>query len=347
MASALDTLHPGDVLVVGRRGGRVVVLAQESRRNGPPRVLALNEARTLVRLGASDFDAPPEAVGHIELPEPYAPRSPAFRRSAVESLRRVRVRGAGRRVHRATTCATPRKRWRPTRSPRTRSATRAVRASAAVERLEREATRLERRVRGRSESLARQFDRVLGVLESWGYVDGWSLTDAGATLAGIYTECDLLLAESIREGHLDGLDVAELTAVASCFTYERRGPDGDAPAPPPRWPSSRVAERARAIERLWRSLAAAEEDGGLPETRPPDPGFTLYAAEWARGDDLADVLADDELTGGDFVRNVKQCVDLLRQIALVAPDPLTRQRAHEGAEACVRGVVAAASALAA
>jgi ATP-dependent RNA helicase HelY len=345
VARALDTLHPGDVLVVGRRGGRVVVLAQESRRNGPSRVLALNEARTLVRLGASDFDTPPEAVGHIELPEPYAPRSPAFRRTAVESLRRVRVRGGNRRAGRdevreaeAAVAAHP-VAQDPERDAR-------VRASVSVERLERELARLERRIRGRSESLARQFDRVLGVLESWGYVDGWSLTPAGETLAGIYTESDLLLSESIREGHLDGLTVPELAAVVSCFTYERRGPDGDAPAPPPRWPSARVSERARAAERLWRALSAAEEDAGLPETRPPDPGFTLYAAEWARGDDLADVLADDELTGGDCVRNVKQIVDLLRQVADVAPEPGTRERARETADACVRGVVAAASALA-
>ena len=345
VARALDTLHPGDVLVVGRRGGRVVVLAQESRRNGPTRVLALNEARTLVRLGASDFDAPPEAVAHIELPEPYAPRSPAFRRSAVESLRRVRVRGQTRRSGRdevreaeAALAAHP-VADDPERDAR-------VRASGAVERLEREAARLERRVRGRSESLARQFDRVLGVLESCHYVEGWSLTAAGAMLAGLYTESDLLLAESLREGHLDGLGVADLAAVVSCFTYERRGPEGDAPAPPARWPSARVAERSRAVETLWRSLSAAEEDAGLPETRPPDPGFTPYAAEWARGDDLADVLADEEMTGGDFVRNVKQIVDLLRQIADVAPDPQTRARARETAEVCVRGVVAAASALA-
>jgi ATP-dependent RNA helicase HelY len=308
-------------------------------------VLALNEARTLVRLGASDFDAPPEAVAHIELPEPYAPRSPAFRRSAVEALRRVRVRGSHRRPARdgvreaeAAVAAHP-VAQDPERDAR-------VRASVAVERLEREAARLERRVRGRSESLARQFDRVLGVLESWGYVDGWALTPAGVTLAGIYTETDLLLAESIREGLLDDLTVPELAAVVSCFTYERRGPDGDAPAPPPRWPSRKVSERARAVEALWRSLAAAEEDAGLPGTRPPDPGFTLYAAEWARGDDLADVLADDELTGGDFVRNVKQIVDLVRQVGDVASDPLTRDRARETADACVRGVVAAASALA-
>ena len=42
---------------------------------------------------------------------------------------------------------------------------------------------IERRIRGRTESLARQFDRVLRVLEAWGYVDGWSLTDAGEQLA--------------------------------------------------------------------------------------------------------------------------------------------------------------------
>jgi ATP-dependent RNA helicase HelY len=47
------------------------------------------------------------------------------------------------------------------------------------------------------------------------------------------------------------------------------------------------------------------------------------------------------MTGGDFVRHVKQCIDLLRQIADVAPDPATRARAREAAQACHRGVVAA------
>ena len=39
-----------------------------------------------------------------------------------------------------------------------------------------------------------------------------------------------------------------------------------------------------------------------------------------KGEDLADVLEDEEMTGGDFVRNVKQTIDLLRQIADVVPD---------------------------
>ena len=149
VARALDILRPGDVLVVGRRGGRVVVLAQESRRNGPPRVLALNESRTLVRLGPSDFDAPPEPVGRIALPEPYAPRSTAFKRGAVESLRRIRVRGGGRGtggsddIRELESAVTD----HPVAQDPERDAR--VRASVAVERLERESARLERRVRGR------------------------------------------------------------------------------------------------------------------------------------------------------------------------------------------------------
>jgi ATP-dependent RNA helicase HelY len=182
---------------------------------------------------------------------------------------------------------------------------------------------------------------VLGVLESWRYLSGWELTPAGEMLARLYTETDLLLAESIREGLLDDLTPPELAALVSCFTYERRGADGVAPAPPARWPSKTIAARARDVDRLWRSLVATEDDAGLPETRSPDPGFTAHIFEWTRGDDLAAILDTDELTGGDFVRHVKQCIDLLRQIGDVAPAPTTRRNAREAASACHRGVIAA------
>ena len=68
---------------------------------------------------------------------------------------------------------------------------------------------------------------------------------------------------------------------------------------------------------------------------------------WASGDALADVLdEDDELTGGDFVRHVKQVVDLLHQIAVAAPgrrDP-RRPPARPPTPASA-GVVAASSVL--
>lgn len=55
------------------------------------------------------------------------------------------------------------------------------------------------------------------------------------------------------------------------------------------------------------------------------------------------MLADEAISGGDFVRNIKQLIDLVRQLAVVAPDPATRRTAEEAADALFRGVVAASS----
>ena len=343
---AVDALRPGDVLWMGRRGGKVVVLGHDDRR-GSPRVLALSPNRRLLRLGPGDFDVPPVASARVTLPQPYAPRSRAFQRAALDALRAVHVSDtSGRRRDRGrdplddVAALEEELDAHPVRDDPERETR--VRAAVAAERLEREVARLERRVRGRSGSVARQFDRVQRVLEARGYLDGWALTPGGSMLASLYAETDLLLAEALRAGHLDGLTPPETAAAVSCFTYERRGPDGTAPAAPLRWPTKRVAERARAVERIWLSLVADEEDAGLPQTRPPDPGLTPSVHEWAAGDDLADVL-DDELTGGDFVRHLKQCIDLLHQVADVAPETATRTAARDAAVACQRGVVAASA----
>ncbi|MFI5045544.1 MAG: DEAD/DEAH box helicase [Acidimicrobiia bacterium] len=341
IADALESLRPGDVVTVAGRGGPVVVLSHDHRRKQTPRIVGIDARRDIVRLGPDDFDAPPHRVATIDLPQPHAPRSPVFRRQVADRLQVVKARDENGRARRHDRRVDELERALAEHPVATDPALRSrLRAASAVERLERDVQRLERRVRGRSDSLARQFDRVLRVLESWGYVDGWSLTDAGERLARLYTETDLLLAAAIGDGLLDGLRVPELAAVVSCFTYERRGPEGDLPMPPPRWPSKTVAQRWRALDVLARELTTNEDDAGLPETRMPDPGFTAYAAEWADGESLADVLDDDEMTGGDFVRHVKQCIDLLRQVADVASNEHTRARAREAADACYRGVVA-------
>jgi ATP-dependent RNA helicase HelY len=217
-----------------------------------------------------------------------------------------------------------------------------LRYAERAERLARDTERLERRIRGRTESLARQFDRVLRVLDSWGYVEGWQLTEAGEMLTRLYSETDLLLAESLREGLLDGLDAPSMAAVCSVFSYETRGPEGAAPHRV-RFPNRNVRDRATEIDRIWRDLNVVEDEAGLPETRQPDPGFAPVAHAWAAGKDLEDVLLDEDMTGGDFVRNVKQLIDLLRQVGDVAPRPETAFAARKAADALFRGVVAASS----
>jgi len=49
------------------------------------------------------------------------------------------------------------------------------------------------------------------------------------------------------------------------------------------------------------------------------------------------------MSGGDFVRNVKQVIDLLRQVAVVAPSTETAHAARAAAERLLRDVVAASS----
>jgi ATP-dependent RNA helicase HelY len=217
-----------------------------------------------------------------------------------------------------------------------------MRAAVQVERLERELVELGGRVEGHNHSLARDFDRVLDVLSRRGYVelpvhDPWRLASRGAVLARVFHESDLLVVECLHQGLLDGLDPAGLAGLLSTFVYEHRSPE---PPAPPWFPSADGRTRWRRIMATSEDLAADERSTGLAEHRPPEPGFAAAAFAWVAGEDLADVVADEEVTGGDFVRTMKQLIDLARQLALVAPDRTTRQAAREVAERAFRGVVA-------
>jgi ATP-dependent RNA helicase HelY len=188
-----------------------------------------------------------------------------------------------------------------------------------------------------SVSLPAQLDRRLAVLAARGYVEGWRLTDAGEGLAAIYHECDLLVAEALRAGLFDGLSPARLAGVVSGVTFEARRREDE---PPP--PVDRIsAERLAALSGLAQDLRSEERRLGLPRTRRPDPGLARSVTRWAEGGLLSSVLADCDVAPGDFVRNIRQLIDLLRQLAQVAP----LRRTAEGAELAVsllrRGVVAA------
>lgn len=335
--AALARLAPGDVIVLD--GVRHAVLSVAFRK-GNPRLHLVDERAKARTLTADDLREEPQAVGSVPLPVPYNPNNRAFQQELGRSLRRARIhptrRGRAARDDGADGAVAS----HPVHDCPDRDAH--LRAAVQAERVERELSDLRRQVRGRTESLARRFDRVLRLLEAWGHLDGWSLTERGEILAETFHECDLVVAEAIASGLLDGLDAPSLAAVVSCFTYEHRGRDRP---PPPRFPSSTVRARYQALERIALDLNTDEEEAGLPLTRPPDPGFVHLAHAWASGRGLASVLEDEALSGGDFVRNVKQLVDLLRGIADVAPVPATAARARQAADALQRGVVTATSAL--
>ncbi|MFM7898571.1 MAG: hypothetical protein ACKO97_06340, partial [Actinomycetota bacterium] len=73
-----------------------------------------------------------------------------------------------------------------------------------------------------------------------------------------------------------------------------------------------------------------------------DAGYVEVVVKWAGGAELAELL-DEDTTPGDFVRTMKQLIDLLRQVAQHAPDELTRGVADAAVDRVLRGVVLSAS----
>jgi ATP-dependent RNA helicase HelY len=341
---AMSRLRPGAIIHVdkGRIVGRAAVLTT-AHRNGGTKIAVLTADRSSVNLTARDFAEPPQVLGRIDLPVPFAPTSPEFQRDVIDQLSKavaIRPEIEGDWTMRSTGRGDDRVAVHPVEDDP--DLAHRLKAAAQVERLEREIDQMRDQVRGRGNSVARRFDRVLAVLDDWGYVKGWSLTDKGSVLAATFHECDLLVAESLNRGLLDGLAPADLAALASVFVYEHRSSE---PPPAPWFPSNDVRRRSRDIERLSRELREIEEREQLGVHRAPDPTYVAIAYAWAVGEGFAEVVETEELSGGDFVRTMKQLIDLLRQMAVMAPVGDTRRSAERAADLLLRGVVAASTLL--
>ena len=328
---ALDDLRPGDVIYVqqGSYTGRGAVVTV-AHRKGTIRLQVLTTQRSVLTLDPADFIRAPVALAQVKVPSPYAPHRQTFLREMGRSLERATlaarpgsVDGDGELDHPVR------------RDPDLR---RRLASARQADRVVKELAQMRQRVDSRDRSVARDFERVLTILTRRGYVNGWRLTNPGMLLAGLFHESDLLIAESIRAGHLTGLDAATMAGLVSLFVYEHRSSD---PAPTPWFPSREVKRRCEAIEAISDDIRRAEERAGLLPHRSPDPTFLAVAFAWAAGESFAEVVAAEELSGGDFVRTMRQLLDLLRQIAVVAPDPATRKSADAAADLLHRGVVAA------
>jgi ATP-dependent RNA helicase HelY len=330
-------LRPGDVVWVprARRRGLAVVV---SSRDGKPTVLA--QDRQFFRLNGRDFEEPPQVLTRIPLPKSGSVRNPRFRRDVAARLVALDVKtGGGRRRQ-----ANPKVEREAARletlaeaHPCRRCPERAKheRWAARASELQRRLGGVERRIRVRTETLARQFDRVLSVLVALGYVDGWSLTTKGRRLTRLYGEGDLLVGEALEAGLLDDLWPSEVVALLSAVIYEGRERvplSGE-------MPTAETKERYERLQRQWRKVRRTEDEHQVQLCRELEAGFATPIYHWAEGEALNDILAETEMAPGDFIRNCKQLVDLLRQIEEVASHE-TAAQVRAGREAILRGVVA-------
>ena len=208
-----------------------------------------------------------------------------------------------------------------------------ARIAERADRLNRESDGLRARVENRTHVIAKTFDRICNVLTHLGYIEGEKPLEQGKILAKIYAESDLLLTESIRRGVLNNLNAPELLSVASAMIYESRSAENYAP----RMPHQNVANSLAAVAKIWVELEDIENEFDVKTQREPDFGFCYSAYRWANGHSLSSVLKGTDMTVGDFVRSIRQLIDLLTQIAGASEE--LRPVCREGIKRLDRGVI--------
>jgi ATP-dependent RNA helicase HelY len=188
------------------------------------------------------------------------------------------------------------------------------RIAERADRLRRENAGLTARVANRTHVIARRFDLIKIVLDKFGYIKDDQITDSGKLLAKIYGETDLLIAQLIRNGSLNQLTSTELVSALSTLVYEARRETT------PKIPRGGVEDFLLELTKAWSEINEEEMALGLEPIRDPDPGFCMASYRWASGHSLSAIFKGTELTVGDFVRSMKQIIDLLRQIAIASPN---------------------------
>ncbi|WP_329446441.1 DEAD/DEAH box helicase [Streptomyces sp. NBC_01426] len=369
-AGSLEKLKPGDIIHVptGKFAGLALVLdpgVPAGRSNGHrgheytegPRPLVLTAERQVKRLAAIDFPVPVEAIDRMRIPKTFNPRSPQSRRDLATALRSKAGHVNPERQRRGRAAAADDR-----EIARLRTELRAhpchgcderedhARWAERYHRLQRDTQQLERRIEGRTNTIARTFDRIHALLTELDYLREDEVTVHGKRLARLYGELDLLASECLREGVWEGLSPAELASCVSALVFESRQAD-DAVAP--KVPGGAAKAALGEMVRIWGRLDALEEEHRINQAegvgqREPDLGFAWAAYQWASDKSLDEVLREAEMPAGDFVRWCKQVIDVLGQIAAAAPSSsdsgsTVARNARKAVDALLRGVVAYSS----
>jgi ATP-dependent RNA helicase HelY len=355
VAQSLEDLTIGDVIRIpaGRRAGLAVVLDPGTSPLADARPMVLTEDRWAGRVSIVDFPTAAEILAKLTVPKHFNHRNPTARRDLASSIRNLRIAAepGGRRRHRSAAAddqqlADLRAALRAHPCHGCHDREEHARWAERHQRLLKETEALRRKAEGRTHSLSRIFDRICALLTERGYMrpegDEEKITDAGRQLSRIWSERDLLIAECLRGNAWAQLNPAELAAVCSSMVYEARRDDAAAPKLPP----GAVREALASTVRLWGELTEQEAEYDLPVTGEPDLGFVWASYRWARGDSLDKVLTSmsedgSTLPAGDFVRWMRQLLDLLEQLSRAeAIDPRMRATAGAAVSALRRGVIA-------
>ena len=364
---SLANLLPGDIIEVPgtrRLGTAVVVFPAGNPAN--PRVGIITQEAQLRRIGTDDVTEPVDPVGGARLPQYIQVKTPTQRKDIAAAMRTAlrehrpapgqRTAAGFRFQDDGSTGRVEDLRRQLERHPCHGCKDREDHARWAERwwKLRREIDQLSSRIQGRTNTIAKAFDRLVGLLTTYGYVavgdgtrtvpgavagteDSPGVTAAGQTLRRIYGERDLLTSLVLEDGLADGLDPEELAGLAALLVFQAKGAEN---VGIPQMPTPALQHVLEGTAEHWYELQLAERGAQLEPTAEPDPGLVWPIHRWARGRNLRDTLKGTDLAAGDFVRWARQVIDLLDQLAKVPGRPGFAGQCRRATDLVRRGVVA-------
>jgi ATP-dependent RNA helicase HelY len=354
--SQLRTLKVGDVIMLtsGKKAGPAVVVSPAI--NSPkvePRPMVLTGDRQVRRLNHHDALVDLAPIGRLRVPKNFSSRDAHIKKSLAQQVRDLGQKAAdpkrrGKKSHEVNPVVQDLRdqmRAHPCHGCDEREAH--ARWGERYQKTESQYQEVASRMKGRTNTIARRFDRLCSVLGSLDYLaknsqGEWKVTERGTLLTGVYSENDLLIAQTILAGVLDQLDPATLAAVCSTFVYESRRGDSDEAPSVPGGPTQKALDE---IHQIWGQVEGVEHEHRVNENRTLDAGLAWAVYRWAKGATLMRILTSNDVTAGDFVRWVRQVIDLLGQIVAVTPqDSDLHANAVAAIELCKRGIISYPSA---
>ncbi len=351
----LEELLVGDVIALHRKGSRrpAVVMGISEDKYGNPRLSTMDNRGHFLKVSHGQFPLPPQVIGHLGnafLPADSKAKEKKLRQALANFQlpppeqweeehtlpHRTELQAARGELERSECHACP-------------DSEQCMEACRQVQNIQVEIDRIDGRMEARSDVSSRKLNDIKKVLTRLGYMEDDRPNRKGLILSRIYNECDLLLVECLEEGMFYHLDAEETAAFASIFVFETRegpatrraGGRGREPSVPPAIPTPTlkdVVARARSLEGRIKTLESRE---GLDLMRQVDTGFMQVVHDWASGEEL-DYMASTypQYSAGDFVRSMKQVVDIMRQIKEVAEDPDLARKVSLSMDLVHRSIVA-------
>lgn len=156
----------------------------------------------------------------------------------------------------------------------------------------------------------RRFLGLRDVLEHYSYLEADHPTHHGVTAAAFRAEHELLVAEAMFSGAVDGLSPSGLAAVATALIGEELRPSAFVKVQP----MGRTMQAIQQLVKLAREIRIVQNRHRVDQNTRVHMDCSGLTQLWAEEADWEEVMSLTNLDEGDVVRVLRRTVDLLEQI---------------------------------